>query len=50
MRDLVIREGEVMMWENDTPLPESISGKVFYEVLPRSKIASQVLEFARQSR
>ena len=50
IRDLVIREGEVRLWENDAPLPESSSGEVFYEVLPHSKIASQVLEFARQSR
>ena len=49
MRDLVIREGEVKVWEDDAPLPESRSDEVFYEVLPHSKIASQVLEFARQS-
>jgi len=47
VRELVIREGTVLIWKNDAVLPTTSSGEVFYEVLPNSKIASQVLQIAR---
>ncbi|MEX2326279.1 MAG: hypothetical protein WD558_00985, partial [Pseudomonadales bacterium] len=47
VRDLVIREGKVGRWENEQAFPGEAGGSVFYEVLPNSKFASQVLEFAR---
>ena len=48
MRDLVVREGRVGTWEHDSVLPATDATGVFYEVLPNTKIASQVLEAARK--
>lgn len=46
-RDLVIREGVVGTWRNETVHRGTESGEVFYEVLPNSRFASKVLELAR---
>ncbi|MCB1691843.1 MAG: hypothetical protein KDI19_03710 [Pseudomonadales bacterium] len=46
-RDLVIREGRVGTWRNETAEPGGENAALFYEVLPNSKQASQVLEVAR---
>jgi hypothetical protein len=48
MRELVVRQGRVKTWEDHSVLPATDTSGVFYEVLPNSKIASQVLEAARQ--
>ena len=48
MRDLVVREGRAQVWEGDKVLPAAADAALFYEVLPHSKIASQVLEVARR--
>jgi hypothetical protein len=45
-RDLVIREGRVGLWQ-DGKVPEDRGEEVFYEVLPNSKLASQVLELSK---
>ena len=46
-RDLVVREGQVKCWRDDAvTVPED--GGVFYEVLPNSKLASQVLDLSRK--
>lgn len=48
-RDLVIREGVIGRWQNGVALAGPDGGQYFYEVLPNSKFASQVLELARSS-
>lgn len=45
-RELVIREGKVALWK-DEKVVEIESDQVFYEIMPNSKLASQVLELAR---
>ncbi len=47
-RELVIREGIVGKWDGATVTPGDEDGEKFYEVLPNSKLASQVLEVARK--
>ncbi|MBD3648674.1 MAG: hypothetical protein HUJ31_14750 [Pseudomonadales bacterium] len=47
-RELVIREGRVGIWQNEQVVAGQSGDKVFYEVLPNSKFASQVLEVARR--
>ena len=47
-RELVIREGKVGRWKNEQVQSER-GDEVFYEILPNSKLASQVLELARKS-
>ncbi|MDG1443572.1 MAG: hypothetical protein P8R02_12930 [Pseudomonadales bacterium] len=46
-RELVIREGLIRGWV-DGAIVEAREQKYFYEVLPNSKLASQVLEVARK--
>lgn len=50
-RELVIREGRVNKWNHgrvvDTDLVKDDSVEFFYEILPNSKIASQVIEASR---
>ncbi|MFT6038272.1 MAG: hypothetical protein ACI9TP_001061, partial [Candidatus Azotimanducaceae bacterium] len=48
MRELVVRQGRIKIWEDHSVLPATDTSGVFYEVLPNSKIASQVLEAAHQ--
>ncbi len=48
-RDLVIREGVVGLWDGTHARPGDPDGEKFYEVLPNSRTASQVLEVARNS-
>jgi hypothetical protein len=48
MRELVIREGRAQIWENEKTLQAGDDATPFYEVLPHSKIANQVLEVARK--
>ena len=43
-----VREGRAQVWEGDKVLPAAADAALFYEVLPHSKIASQVLEVARR--
>jgi len=51
-RDLVIREGRVQRWKQGAVLKSEADSndpeEFFYEVLPNSKLASQVVEVARQ--
>ena len=47
-RDLVIREGKVGVWQLGRMHPGDGSS-VFYEVLPNSKLASQVVEAAKKA-
>jgi hypothetical protein len=47
-RDLVICEGRVGLWKDGIVQPDR-GDEPFYEVLPNSKLASQVLELARKS-
>ncbi|HKI74694.1 MAG TPA: hypothetical protein VJ998_08620, partial [Pseudomonadales bacterium] len=46
-RDLVVREGLVGVWQNGEVTAGNEGGEVFFEVLPNTKFASQVLELAR---
>lgn len=46
-RDLVIREALIGTWQDDQVSPGIEGGPCFYEVLPNSKRASQVLELVR---
>ena len=48
-RELVIREGKVGLWR-DGKICESPKQNTFYEVLPNSKLNSQVLEVARKTK
>ena len=45
-RDLVIREGRVGLWQ-DGKVQGDRGAEVFYEVLPNSKLTSQVIELAK---
>lgn len=45
-RDLVVREGKVGVWRDDSIGSESGSGRFFYEVLPNNKFANQIVELA----
>ncbi|MBL4679676.1 MAG: hypothetical protein JKY88_02985, partial [Pseudomonadales bacterium] len=45
-RELVIREGKIYLWEEGEVNLDAHTGH-FYEILPSSKLASQVLEAAR---
>jgi tetratricopeptide (TPR) repeat protein len=47
-RELVVRQGQVKIWEHGEVLPANDASGVFFEVLPNSKIASQVLEATRK--
>ncbi len=48
-RELVIREGKVGYWDGEAILKTDVeTDHVFYEVIPNSKLASQVLELARK--
>ena len=42
MHDLVIREGQVGLWQNDAPVPNYQSDERFYEVVTNRKLISQV--------
>ncbi|MES3007893.1 MAG: hypothetical protein V4751_09000 [Pseudomonadota bacterium] len=42
MHDLVIREGQVGLWQNDAPVPNHQSDERFYEVVTNRKLISQV--------
>ncbi len=42
MHDLVIREGQVGLWQNDAPVPDHSSDERFYEVVTNRKLISQV--------
>lgn len=46
-RDLVVREGAVGVWKDDVANRGGEGSEVFYEILPNSKVAGQVLELAR---
>ncbi len=46
-RELVIREGIVGRWDGEQSTPGPEDGERYYEVLPNSKLASQVLEVVR---
>ena len=46
-RELVIREGRAGIFDGQ-PLDQKRDGELFFEVLPNSKLASQVLEHSRQ--
>lgn len=46
-RELVIREGRVGRWNGQSTSPGAEDGLAFYEVLPNSRLASQVIEVAR---
>ena len=45
-RNLVIREGRVGFWQDGKVL-EDRGEEVFYEVLPNSKLAGQVIELSK---
>ncbi|MFT5101808.1 MAG: hypothetical protein ACI9HY_003944 [Planctomycetaceae bacterium] len=47
-RDPVIREGRVGLWIDGIVQPDRCD-EPFFEVLPNSKLASQVVELARKS-
>jgi hypothetical protein len=47
-RHLVIRRGIVGLWKNDKALANPKSDAVFYEVLPNTKFASQVISLAER--
>ena len=45
-RFLVIREGRIGLWKNDEVMENSESSAVFYEVLPNTKFANQIINLA----
>ncbi|MCB1644605.1 MAG: hypothetical protein KDI36_04090 [Pseudomonadales bacterium] len=47
-RELVIRQGYMHLWEDERIVRREDEKQVFYEVLPHSRLASQVLEFYRK--
>ena len=47
-RDLVIREGRTGTWQDDR-MVQAEAGEVFYEIIPNSRLGSQVLDAARKS-
>jgi hypothetical protein len=46
-RDLVVREGKVGTWQGDQVDFSVDTGRFYFEVLPNSKFASQIIELAR---
>jgi len=42
MHDLVIREGQLGLWQNDAPVPDQSSDERFWEVVTNRKLISQV--------
>lgn len=47
-RDLVVREGRVGLLANDIVDAEADTGLIYYEVLPNSKFAAQIVELSRK--
>lgn len=47
-RDLVVRQGRVGVWKGDGSVKDAETGQFFYEVLPNSKFATQIVEMAQK--
>ncbi len=47
-RDLVIRQGKVGVWRGDASVKDAETGLFFYEVLPNTKFAAQIVEMAQK--
>ncbi len=47
-RHLVIREGHVGLWKNETAMTNDQSEARFYELLPNSKLAGQIVSLAEK--
>ena len=47
-RDLIIRDGAVGVWKDDTVTLGSDASERFYEILPNSKFATQILDVANK--
>ncbi len=49
-RSLVIREGKVRLWQDDKVLDNPDSNQLFYEILPNSRFANQVIKLVESQK
>ena len=49
LRELVVREGKVRVWENDHVVDKSETGEVYHEIVTNSKINTQIVGMLKKA-